>query len=402
MTSTTTASESIIPDERREPLSSSDNERYSRHILLPEVGTQGQERLRAAKVLIVGTGGLGAPLALYLAAAGVGTIGLVDFDKVEASNLQRQIIHTTRDIGRPKTASAKDSIRAINPTVKVITHQVALTSENALDIVRDYDIVADGTDNYPTRYLVNDAAVFLGKPVVYGSIYQFDGQVTVFDSTHGPCYRCLYPTPPPPELVPSCSEGGVLGVLPGLVGTLQAAEVLKLIIGGAEPLVGRLLLVEAWGTHFREVAIAKNPKCPVCGEHPSVTKLVDYEQFCGLKTTEVAEPIAGLEPAELKRRLDAGEPLQVIDIREPHERSLVPFPQARAIPYGQLVRRRKEFDPDVDLVFLCTIGQRSKFAIRALRRADYPGKLFNLVGGISAWQREFGTHQNSLSHNRVA
>ncbi|MFT8394964.1 molybdopterin-synthase adenylyltransferase MoeB [Propionibacterium sp.] len=394
--------DSIIPDERRETLSQDDNERYSRHILLPEVGSEGQQRLQAARVLIVGTGGLGAPLALYLAAAGVGTIGLVDFDNVEASNLQRQIIHSTRDIGRPKTASARDSIRAINPKVKVITHQVALTSENALSIIGDYDIIADGTDNYPTRYLVNDAAVFLGKPVVYGSVYQFDGHVTVFDSRHGPCYRCLYPTPPPPELTPSCSEGGVLGVLPGLVGVLQATEVLKLLIGGAEPLIGRLLLVEAWGTHFREVQIAKNPACPVCGAHPSVTELIDYKQFCGLGRHEETTAVEGLEVSELKSRLDAGEKLQLIDIREPHERSFAPFPGAKAIPYGQLVRRRKEFDTSVDLVFLCSIGQRSVFAIRALNRAGYTGKMFNLIGGVSAWRDNFSAEESARSHSRVA
>ncbi|SER72469.1 adenylyltransferase and sulfurtransferase [Propionibacterium cyclohexanicum] len=386
----TAVNESIIPDGRCEPLSGADSERYSRHILLPEVGRQGQERLRAARVLIVGAGGLGAPLALYLAAAGVGTIGLVDFDTVEASNLQRQIIHTTRDIGRPKTASAEESIRAINPGVEVITHQLALSSENALDIVRGYDVVADGTDNYPTRYLLNDAAVFLGKPVVYGSIYRFDGQVTVFDAERGPCYRCVYPSPPPPELAPSCSEGGVLGVLPGLVGTLQATEVLKLLIGGAEPLIGRLLLVEAWGTHFREVALAKNPQCPVCGEHPRITQLIDYDQFCGVGADRAAQPVEGLAPVELKRRIDAGEPVQIVDIREPHERSLAPFPQAQPVPQGQLVGRCEEFDRDVDLVIVCAHGRRSQSAVRALRSAGYPGRLLSLEGGVHAWQRDLG------------
>ncbi|GAA2182595.1 molybdopterin-synthase adenylyltransferase MoeB [Brooklawnia cerclae] len=383
-------SESIVPGDRLTPLTQAELGRYSRNILLPEVGIEGQERIRSARVLIVGTGGLGAPIALYLAAAGIGTIGLVDFDVVEESNLQRQIIHTTRDVGRPKTASARDRIRAINPATTVITHQVALTSENALDILRDYDVIADGTDNYPTRYLVNDAAVFLGKPVAYGSVYQFDGQVTVFDSTRGPCYRCVYPTPPPPDLVPSCAEGGVLGVLPGLVGVLQATEVLKLVVGGADPLIGRLLLVEAWSTRFHEVGIAKNPKCPVCGTDPSVTELIDYEQFCGLRPQAEAKPVPGISAHDLKARLDAAERLQLVDIREPHERSLAPFPGSRPVPYGQLVRRIDEFDPSVDLVFLCTIGQRSVFAIRALQRAGYSGHMLNLVGGVADWTSEFG------------
>jgi len=381
---------SVIPTERLASLSQDDDARYSRHILLPEVGVEGQERIRAAKVLIVGTGGLGAPLALYLAAAGVGTIGLVDFDEVEESNLQRQIIHSTRDIGRPKTASARDSIRAINPGVEVVTHQVALTSENAMSILSDYDIIADGTDNFPTRYLLNDACVFLGKPLVYGSVYQFDGQVTVFDSTRGPCYRCLYPTPPPPELTPSCAEGGVLGVLPGLVGVLQATETLKLIIGGADTLIGRLLLVEAWDAHFRELTIGKNPDCPVCGSHPTITELIDYAEFCGVGTHEEEVPIESITAKDLAVRLDAGETIQLIDIREPHERSLTPFPGALPVPYGQLIRRMDEFDPRTDLVFLCTIGQRSKFAIRALRRAGYTGRLLNLIDGVAGWTRDVG------------
>lgn len=381
---------SIIPDDRVQPLSQKEFDRYSRNILLPEVGVERQARIRAAKVLVVGAGGLGAPIALYLAAAGVGTIGVVDHDVVEESNLQRQIIHGTRDIGRPKTASARDSIRAINRGVKVVTHQQALTSENALDIIEQYDVVVDGTDNFPTRYLLNDAAVFLGKPVVYGSIYQFDGQVSVFDARLGPCYRCVNPTPPPPDLVPSCAEGGVLGVLPGLVGTLQATEVLKLIVGDAEPLIGRLLLVEAWSTHFTELSISKNPDCPVCGQQPSITELIDYQEFCGVGGHDDQEtPIASITATDLKTRLDAGEPVQLVDIREPHERALSPFPAAHAVPYGQLVRRIDEFDPSVDLIFLCTIGQRSVFAIRALERAGYQGALLNLKGGVAGWNQEF-------------
>lgn len=386
----TGAEESVIPAERVEELSQKEFDRYSRNILLPEVGVEGQSRIRAAKVLIVGAGGLGAPVALYLAAAGVGTIGLADPDVVDESNLQRQVIHGTRDIGRPKTASARDSIRAINRGVTVVTHQEALSSDNALDLISGYDIVIDGTDNFPTRYLLNDATVFLGKPLVYGAIYQFDGQVSVFDARRGPCYRCLNPTPPPPELVPSCAEGGVLGVLPGLVGTLQATEALKLIVGGADPLIGRLLLVDAWGTHFNELTVTKGPDCPVCGASPSITELIDYEEFCGVGTHEVTQtPITGIGAADLKARIDAGEPLQLIDIREPHERVLAPFPQARPVPYGQLVRRIEEFDPDVGLVFLCTIGQRSVFAIRALEGAGYQGNLLNLKGGVAGWKQQF-------------
>lgn len=381
---------SIIPDDRVQPLSQKEFDHYSRNILLPEVGVEGQARIRAAKVLIVGAGGLGAPVALYLAAAGVGTIGVVDHDVVEESNLQRQVIHGTRDIGRPKTASARDSIRAINRGVVVVTHDQALTSENALDIIGGYDVIVDGTDNFPTRYLINDAAVFLGKPVVYGSIYQFDGQVSVFDARRGPCYRCVNPTPPPPDLVPSCAEGGVLGVLPGLIGTLQATEVLKLVVGGADPLIGRLLLVDAWGTHVNELAISKNPDCPVCGRRPSITELIDYDEFCGLgRHDEEETPITSIGATDLKARLDAGEALQLVDIREPHERARSPFPAARAVPYGQLVRRIDEFDPDVDLIFLCTIGQRSVFAIRALERAGYQGSLLNLKDGVAGWEQQF-------------
>lgn len=381
---------SIIPQDRIEPLSPKDFDRYSRNILLPEVGIEGQQRIRAAKVLVVGAGGLGAPIALYLAAAGVGTIGLVDNDVVDESNLQRQVIHGIRDIGRPKTASARDSIRAINRGVQVVTHQEALTSENALRILEPYDVVVDGTDNFPTRYLLNDAAVMLGKPLVYGSIYQFDGQVTVFNADGGPCYRCINPAPPPPDLVPSCAEGGVLGVLPGLVGTVQATEVLKLVVGNADPLIGRLLLVDAWGAHFDELAIRRDPGCPVCGKNPTVTELVDYQEFCGLVSHQQQEdPIEGISAEELRARIDSGEPLQLIDIREPHERALSPFRQARAVPYGQLVRRIEEFDPDVDLVFLCTIGQRSVFAIRALQRAGYRGTLLNLRGGVTGWKQQF-------------
>jgi len=368
--------------------------RYSRHLLLPEIGVEGQKKLKAAKVLIVGTGGLGAPLALYLAAAGVGTIGLVDFDTVDESNLQRQIIHSTRDVGRPKTASAKDRIKGINPLVNVVTHNTMLTSQNALEIFADYDIIADGTDNFQTRYLVNDACVFLGKLNVYGSVFQFDGQASVFGAKDGPCYRCLYPSPPPPGLVPSCAEGGVMGVLPGIIGTIQAAETIKLIVGasaaagGAKPLIGRLLLFDAWRMTFRELKLEKEPNCPVCGKNPSIRELIDYEQFCGLKKKADDKPIDTITAVELKKRLDNGDQIQFIDIREPHERAIVKFPNALVIPLGQLERRMDELNPSIDAVFLCKIGQRSILGIRTLQEAGYKGKLLNLQDGLNAWARD--------------
>ena len=382
---------SIIPDDRLTTLSHAEIARYSRHLLLPEVGLEGQQRLKSAKVLLVGTGGLGAPVALYLAAAGVGTLGIVDFDFVEVSNLQRQIIHTTKDIDRPKVASAKDKIKAINPDVQVVTYNTALSSKNALDIIREYDIVVDGTDNYPTRYLINDACVLLGKPTVYGSIFQFEGQASVFYAKAGPCYRCLYPAPPPPGLVPSCAEGGVVGVLPGIVGTIQAAEVIKLIVGGSDSLIGRLLLLDVWQMKQRELRLEKDPGCPVCGEHPTIHELIDYEEFCGLKPSNEEVPIESVTAKELQAWLESGKPVQLIDIREPHERAIVKFPQAKVMPLGQIVRRIDEFDPAVDAVFLCKIGQRSIFAIRALQRAGYQGRVLNLKDGINAWARDVDT-----------
>ncbi|MDR1576359.1 MAG: molybdopterin-synthase adenylyltransferase MoeB [Treponema sp.] len=378
---------SVINDNRLDDLTNGEITRYSRHLLLPEVGIEGQKRLKAAKVLIVGAGGLGAPLALYLAAAGAGTLGIMDFDFVEESNLQRQVIHSTRDVGRPKVASARDRIKGINPNCAVITHSNMLTSANALDIIREYDIVADGTDNYQTRYLVNDACVLLGKPNVYGSIFQFEGQASVFCVQEGPCYRCLYPEPPSPGLVPSCAEGGVVGVLPGIVGCVQANEVIKLIVGGGESLAGRLLLFDAWKMKFRELRLDKDPHCPVCGRNPTIHSLIDYERFCGLKNDD-EEPVETITAAELKARLDADDPLQIIDIREPHERAIVKFPRAKAIPLGQMTRRIDEFDPKIDSVFLCKIGRRSVYAIRALREAGYTGRLLNLKDGVNAWARE--------------
>jgi adenylyltransferase/sulfurtransferase len=368
-------------------------DRYSRHLLLGEVGLEGQKKLKAAKVLIVGAGGLGAPIALYLGAAGVGTIGLVDFDDVESSNLQRQVIHSTRDIGRPKVASARDRIKGINPYITVHVHNTKLTSANALNIVADYDIVADGTDNYPTRYLLNDACVFLGKPLVYGSIYQFEGQLSVFHAKEGPCYRCLYPVPPPAGLVPSCAEGGVVGALPGIVGAMQASEVIKLIVSrgeradvSAKTMIGRLLLFDAWKMKFNAFTIEKDPNCPVCGENPTITDLIDYEAFCGLKFGEDEEPIETIAPRELKRRLDHGDKPQLVDVREPHEIAIVKFPGAIAIPIGQIARRLDELEDEV--VVVCKMGTRSAFAIRALKGAGYEGRALNLEGGINAWAEE--------------
>jgi len=383
--------ESILKDRELSQLDKGEIARYSRHLLLPEIAVEGQQRLKAARVLVVGTGGLGSPLALYLAAAGVGTIGLADFDFVEESNLQRQIIHSSHDVGRPKTASAKDRLKGINSGVKIETHNTELKSNNALEIMRNYDIVADGTDNYRTRYLVNDACVLLGIPNVYASIFQFEGQVSVFYAKEGPCYRCLYPEPPPPGLVPSCAEGGVLGVLPGIIGSIQACEVIKLITGAGEPLTGRLLIFDALKMRFRELKLSKDPACPICGKNPSITKLLKHEEFCefcGQGKKLNIKPVGEIAAAELKRRLDAGEPFQLIDTREPHERAIVKFPGAKAIPIGQMVRRMDEFDPAIPAVFICKIGQRSIFAIRALQEAGYKGELLNLRDGLSGWAGE--------------
>lgn len=384
------AEDSVISEDRKESLTNDEITRYSRHLLLREVGVKGQKKLKAAKVLIVGLGGLGAPLAQYLAAAGVGTIGLVDFDEVEASNLQRQVIHGSRDLGRPKVASAKDSIRAINPLVKVETYNLLLTKENALDIIGEYDIVADATDNYKARYLINDACVLLGKPDVFGAMYQFEGQASVYYAKEGPCYRCIYQTPPPPGLVPSCAEGGVVGVLPGIIGTIQANEIIKLIVGGGHPLMGRLLTLDAWKMKFRELKLEKNPDCPICGKNPSITELeeYDYEEFCGLKKQEEDEPVEAIEAKVLKKRLDAGEKITIIDVREPHERAIVKFPDAKVIPIGQLARRQNELNPDIDTVFICKEGKRSILAINTLREAGYKGKMYNLKDGINTWAKE--------------
>jgi sulfur-carrier protein adenylyltransferase/sulfurtransferase len=378
-------------------LSNEEVARYSRHLIMPEVGVEGQRKLKAARVLLIGTGGLGAPLGMYLAAAGVGTLGLVDFDLVDASNLQRQIIHGTKDVGRPKIESARDRLADINPHVKVEAFETRLTSENALKLFRDFDVVVDGTDNFPTRYLVNDACVLTGKPNVYGSIFRFEGQASVFWAERGACYRCLYPEPPPPGLVPSCAEGGVLGVLPGIVGAIQANETIKLILGGGDSLINRLLLFDAWKMRFRELKLRKDPDCPVCGERPTVRELIDYEAFCGLRPDPArtqAEERQGMEEitaTELKRRLDSGENLQIIDVREPNEYEIARLPGAKLIPLGQVVSRRDEIDPDRETVVHCKGGVRSAKAIEALTGAGFKGRLVNLKGGITAWSNEVDT-----------
>ena len=382
---------SVLGDTKGEKLTNEEITRYSRHLLLQEIGVKGQKLLKAAKVLIVGAGGLGTPLVQYLAAAGVGTLGIIDNDEVEESNLQRQVMHGTRDIGRPKVASAKDSVKQINPLVKVITYNTRLTAENAEEIISQYDVVADASDNYPTRYLVNDTCVLLGKPDVFGAMYQFEGQVSVYYAKEGPCYRCMYPAPPPAGLVPSCAMGGVVGVLPGVIGTLQANEVIKLIVGGGKNLIGRVVTFDAWNLKWRELKIRKSDACPICGKHPAITEIeeYDYEDFCGLtQQKEEEEKVEGIEPKELKRRLDEGEKVTVVDVREPHERAIAKFPEAIVIPIGQLERRKKELDPTVDTVFVCKEGKRSILAVNTLREAGYEGPLYNLRGGTNAWAAE--------------
>jgi len=359
--------------------------RYSRHLIMPEVGMEGQLKLKQARVLCIGAGGLGSPLSLYLAAAGVGTLGIVDFDVVDFTNLQRQIVHGTSDVGRKKLDSAADTLQEINPNVKVEKIEARLTSANALELFRDYDIVADGTDNFPTRYLVNDACVLTGKPNVYGSIFRFEGQASVFATKEGPCYRCLYPEPPPPGLVPSCAEGGVLGILPGLVGVMQATETIKLILGTGEPLIGRLLLVDAMGMRFRELKLRKNPDCPVCGPNPTVTKLIDYEQFCGIRGQEEAAPVAmtDMTVEEFKQRKDRGDDIFLLDVREPHEYAICSL-GGYLIPLNDLPKRVNELDSSREIVVHCKMGGRSAKAAEFLRKAGF-SKVHNLAGGIHAW-----------------
>ena len=370
-------------------LSNEEIARYSRHLILPEVGLEGQKKLKAARVLTIGTGGLGSPLGLYLAAAGVGTIGVVDFDVVDESNLQRQIIHGTKDVGRKKIDSAKDRLLDINPNTNVEAFETRLTSENALELFREFDVIVDGTDNFPTRYLVNDASVLAGKPNVYGSIFRFEGQASVFWAEHGACYRCLYPEPPPPGLVPSCAEGGVLGVLPGIVGTIQANEVLKVILGAEGILLNRLLLFDAWKMTFRQLKLRKDPNCPLCGENPTIKELIDYEEFCGLNAPVEEKPVLDeITATELKSLFDRDEDFQLIDVREPHEFEIARIPGAKLIPLGEIVNRICEIEKRKTTVVQCKGGVRSARAIGYLKDAGFEGRLINLKGGIGAWSAE--------------
>jgi sulfur-carrier protein adenylyltransferase/sulfurtransferase len=361
--------------------------RYSRHLIMPEVTIEGQRKLKQGSVLLVGAGGLGSPAALYLAAAGVGRLGILDFDVVDESNLQRQIVHDTSWIGKPKLDSAKARLNGLNPHVVVETHPTALDSSNALQILARYDVVVDGTDNFETRYLTNDACYLLKKPNVYGSIFRFEGQASVFWPDRGPCYRCLYPEPPPPGLVPSCAEGGVLGILPGVVGSIQATEALKILLGIGEPLVGRLLLYDALAMRFEELKLRRDPKCPLCGENPTIRELQDYAAFCGIGRGEEAEAVEEIAAAELKRRLDAGDPLEVIDVREPHEFAIAKIPGTRLIPLGTLNEHLHELDTAKTYVVHCKSGARSAKAIGQLRRVGFK-RLLNLKGGILAWSKE--------------
>ena len=414
---------SVIADERLRPLSRDELERYHRNALVPQVGVVGQQHIRAARILLIGAGGLGAPAALYLAAAGVGTIGLIDDDDVDLTNLQRQVIHTSAAVGRPKVDSAAEAIRDLNPDVEVVTYRIRLTAENALDLLGGWDVIIDGTDNFPTRYLVNDASVMLGLPLVHGAVLGFDGQVGVFDARRGPCYRCLHPTPPPPGSVLSCAEAGVLGVLPGIIGTMQAAEALKLVIGGGQLLLGRLAMLDAWGARLREIPVAKNPACPVCGENPSITELSAPADSCALSRTPDADaqphtrasgddshrqpagstsgpiappriqetgeaPVPGPETvsaAELRGLLESAEPPALLDVREDVEVALEPMEGARHIPLREVVARMDELDAGRPTVVVCAAGIRSARAIEALKAAGYPGRLLGLDGGMKAW-----------------
>ncbi len=367
-----------------------ETKRYGRHLIMPEVTLQGQQKLKAARVLTIGSGGLGSPLLAYLTAAGIGKIGLVDFDTVDYSNLHRQIIHKTKNVGKPKILSAIETMKDINPYVQVQPYEVAFTSENALEIIKDYDVVVDGTDNFPTRYLVNDACVLTGKPNVYGSIFRFEGQATVFWADKGPCYRCLYPEPPEPGMVPSCAEGGVLGVLPGIIGVIQAIETVKLIIGIGDTLIGRLLLFDALKMKFRELKLRKDPKCPICGPNKTIHQLIDYEQFCGITPPSIAQKSNGfgeITVRELKRALDSGQDFDLIDVRETHEAEIARIPNARLIPLGALPKRIHELDSSREIVIHCKVGARSAKACKLLYDSGFR-KLKNVAGGIDAWSAE--------------
>jgi MoaD family protein len=374
-----------VVQRQEEDLTRDEIQRYSRHLIMPEVGIEGQKKLKAARVLCIGAGGLGAPATMYLAAAGVGTLGIVDFDTVDASNLHRQIIYGTPDVGRRKLEASRDRITAMNPSVKVVMHEVALTSKNALDVLRDYDVILDGTDNFQTRYLVNDACVLLGKPNAYGSIFRFDGQASVFAVKGGPCYRCLYPEPPPPGLVPSCAEGGVLGVLPGIIGIIQATEAIKLILGAGQPLVGRLLLYDALQMRFRELKLRRDVDCPVCGDHPTIRELIDYDAFCGVTPSAAAGPgVPEITAEELKAELGAGRDLFILDVREPHEYQICRIPGSTLIPLGEVASRSAELDRNRDIVVQCKVGGRSAKAVALLQERGFT-RVRNLKGGILDW-----------------
>jgi adenylyltransferase/sulfurtransferase len=373
------------------PLSASEVARYSRHLIMPEVAMAGQQRLKAARILLIGAGGLGSPLGLYLAAAGIGTIGIVDFDVVDFSNLQRQVLHRTADVGRRKLDSAVEHLRAINPEITITPHEARITAANAFELIRPYDIVIDGTDNFPTRYLVNDACVLLGKPNVYGSIFRFDGQASVFAPPAGPCYRCLYPEPPPPGMVPSCAEGGVLGILPGVVGCIQATEAIKLVLGQGEPLIGRLLLYDALEMKFRELRVRRNPECPLCGEDPTIRQLIDYEQFCGIRGDEPAGPQLGsaweTSVEDLHARLARGDDPFILDVRNPEEWQICHLDRATLIPLAELPARVHELDSAREIVVHCKSGMRSAKAVQFLREAGFR-KIQSLRGGIIEWARK--------------
>jgi molybdopterin/thiamine biosynthesis adenylyltransferase/rhodanese-related sulfurtransferase len=374
-----------------EDLSNDEIRRYSRHLIIPDIAMDGQKRLKNAKVLCIGAGGLGSPVAMYLAAAGVGTLGMVDYDVVDETNLQRQIMHGQSDIGKKKLDSAEESIKEINPLVKVVKHETFVTSENALDLFRDYDLIIDGSDNFPTRYLVNDACVLLGKPYVWGSIYRFDGQLSVFWAEYGPCYRCLFPEPPPPGMVPSCAEGGVLGMLCGTVGSLQTTEAVKLITGVGDPMIGRMLIYDAIELKFRELKVRKDPECPVCGKNPTVTELIDYEAFCGV-TPDVAEFASqlSLTPKELDDLLKNGEEVTLIDVREPHEWEIVRMDEAKLIPVGEVIDRVSEIPQQGTVVVYCKVGARSAEVLRWLHSVGLTHTK-HLAGGIDAWAKQIDT-----------
>ena len=393
------SNESIISDERRKAVSFDDAEieRFGKHLMLREIGVKGQKRIKAARVVVIGAGALGSPVIQYLAAAGVGTIKAVDFDDVNLSNLQNQVLHTSRDLKRPKVASARDKVRNINRSIVFEEENTKLEAANILDVIDGYDLVIDCTDNYPARYLINDACVVCGIPLVYGAIYQFEGQVGVFNLNGGPCFRCAFPAPPPAGLVPTCAEGGAISPLPGIIGSIQANEALKLIAGIGEHLDGKLWIIDSLNLKSRIVNVTKNKECPLCGKNPSITQIedIDYEDFCGLKESEEETPIEGFTPEELAKRIENNDAMTLVDVREPHERAILRFPNAIVIPIGQLARRKNELDPEIDTIFICKEGKRSILAINTLREAGYTGPMYNLKGGIDAMKDIIFSHEGA-------